>query len=47
MKEKLKTLPVSELRTIAKDQNLADYQKLRKSELVDLLAAHFETLKKQ
>ena len=42
MKEKLQTLPVSELRAIAAEKGIAQIYSLRKAELIEKLAALYE-----
>ena len=42
MREKLETLPVTELREMAKSQGIKGTSSMRKAELVDILCAHAE-----
>ena len=46
MREKLNTLPLSELKELAKAQKLKGFSSLRKAELIDLLCQSAEQLQK-
>ena len=45
MRKKLETLPLSELKAIAKENHLKNVSTLRKAELIDALCALHETKK--
>ena len=45
MKEKLKTLPVAQLRSIAKEQDIPDYSTMKKADLIDQLVSVYEQVK--
>ena len=47
MREKLETLPVTELREMAKSQGIKGTSSMRKAELVDILCAHAEKNEKK